>query len=334
MPKLVVHDPSWPLYAPLLGRFLPARWSVATGANDVAWLAGELPDADALLALTLPAELRPVARHLKVFQFPGAGVMQTDPEDLPAGCALVNVYEHETPIAEFVLMAILMHVTRVCAAARAFRAGRWEGNGRVGGAPHEEACGKTIGLVGYGHIGQAVAQRAVALGMKVQAIRQSPGTPLPSDAVAPGSLGGPADLPRLLATSDFVVITCPLTEATRGWIGEAELRAMPPHAMLVNVSRGEIVQEEPLYRALAARRIAAAALDVWYRYPRQAGEVLHGSRWPLHELDNVLPTPHLSAWTGPMLERRMRRVAENLERWAAGLPLERVVMTGTWRPAR
>jgi phosphoglycerate dehydrogenase-like enzyme len=98
----------------------------------------------------------------------------------------------------------------------------------------------------------------------------------------------------VLQRSDYLVIALPVTPETRGLIEERQLRAMKPSAVLVNVSRADIVEEDSLYRALAERTIAAAALDVWYRYPTQAGPT-RPSRQPFHELPNVLMTPQCRA---------------------------------------
>ena len=110
-----------------------------------------------------------------------------------------------------------------------------------------------------------------------------------------------------------------LNDQTRGLLGERELALLKPNAVLVNVARGEIVDEDALYRVLLERRIAGAALDVWYRYPKEPGPNFP-SRRPFHELPNVLMTPHVSGWTEGMLEARAKLIAENIERTARGEP--------------
>lgn len=102
------------------------------------------------------------------------------------------------------------------------------------------------------------------------------------------------------------------------------------HCLLVNIARAEVIQEEPLFRALERKQFSAA-LDVWYRYPDTPGHFLYGSDFPLQRLPNVIATPHLSGWTLSMVERRMHRIAENLDRLQRGRPLQRVVMTGIWK---
>ncbi len=329
--RLLLYDPAWPLYEPLLRRYLEARWEIRCAANDPEWLRRELPCADALLCLKLPQEFRPEAKSLKAMLFPGAGVMHHDPSELPEGCVLANVYEHEIPMAEYILMTVLLHVTGALDSSAAFRAGRWEGNGRIGGSTHGEAFGRTLGLVGYGHIGQATAIRAKAFGMRVEAVRQR-ARALPESMVPPDFLGGPEDLDAMITRADILAIVCPLNPSTHNLIGRRQLAALRDGALLVNVARAEIVEEQALFDELKSGRIRAA-LDVWYQYPSGKGDVLHGSRLPFHELPGVFMTPHFSAWTAALVERRMRRIAENLDRLARGQELERVVLRGAWKAA-
>jgi phosphoglycerate dehydrogenase-like enzyme len=328
--KLIIHDLQWAAYADVFAEALGGGWRVVADLPNLEELKRELPDADALLAVTLPAEAREAARNLKAFLFPGAGILQAEPEDYPCGCAVVNVYEHGAAVAEYVMTAILMHVTEIRRYTESFRGGSWAGSGRTGGAPHHEACGRTVGLVGFGSIGQAVAQRALAFCMRVIAV--SDGIVTPASAPRPHFSGTPADLPRILSESDFLVLACPLTPQTRGMLGPEELARMKSSAYLINVSRAEIVDERALYEALRDRRIAGAALDVWYRYPATGDELLHGSSFPFHELPNVVATPHMAGWTSSMVVRRIERMVENLRRYERGEGFERVVMTGSWKP--
>lgn len=313
--RLVVWDHAWAPYASEFETRLGDGWRVMAAGGGLDWLLREIEDATAVVAICLPPEARNRARNLKAFLFPGAGILQTEPEALPEGCQVVNVYEHETPIAEYALMMMLAHVTKLREHLRSFREGRWDGSGRVGGVPHDELHGKTLGVIGYGRIGRAVAARAGAFGMRI---------------VAYDGVEGRGALEELLRDSDFVVIAAPLTEETRGMIGQKEISLLPAGAFLINVSRAEVVEEEPLYRALESGQLGGAALDVWYRYPAP-GETGFGSALPFHELPNVYCTPHYSAWSKGMILRRIEKMCENLLRLSRGEELERVVMVGTWR---
>jgi phosphoglycerate dehydrogenase-like enzyme len=311
--RLLVWDGAWAPYADLFSELLP-QWEVASNSGDVEWLRANVGGADALLATTLPAEILPHARSVRVVLYPGAGVHDTNPRSYPAGCQVVNVYEHEGAIAEYVIMTMLLHETGLLSALDNFRAGDWSGSGRLGGPPHGELHGRTVGFFGNGHIARAVVQRAEVFGMRTVAASRNSGVPLE------------AMLPQL----DYLVIAAPLTEQSRGRIGRAELTLLPRHAYLINVARAEIVCERALYDALESRSIAGAALDVWYTYPKP-GERGYGSSLPFHELPNAICTPHYSAWTLPMIRRRIAAMAANLRRLDAGQPLERVVLKGEWR---
>ncbi|MGH9369372.1 MAG: NAD(P)-dependent oxidoreductase, partial [Thermoanaerobaculia bacterium] len=170
--------------------------------------------------------------------------------------------------------------------------------------------------LGYGRIGQAVARRARAFDMGVWAIRRDVTR---SDTQGLAFLGGPDALDEVLRRADYLVITLSLTAATRGLLGERELRLMKPTAVLINVARAEIVDEEALYRALVQKTIAGAALDVWYRYQTGAGPTFP-ARHAFHELPNVLMTPHVSGWSEGMLEARAKLIAKNIDRVARGEP--------------
>jgi phosphoglycerate dehydrogenase-like enzyme len=132
-------------------------------------------------------------------------------------------------------------------------------------------------------------------------------------------------LGRLLTESDFVVVTLPLTATTLGLLDAAAFERMKRTAVVINVSRGPVIDEQALFQALKARRIAGAVIDVWYRYPPQSGPEGPPASLPFHELPNILMTPHASAWTDGLLPRRSRAIAENLNRLARGLPLMNVV---------
>jgi len=286
---------------------------------DEAGIMGKLATVDVLVSLAFTREMGAAAGPLKLVQVPGAGLDRIDRTALPAGAWLANAYGHETGIAEYVLGAMLALTRDFARLDAALRRGVWESQWAVGvapPAPWPELAGRTVGIVGYGRIGQAVARRARAFDMQVLAIRRDVVRSAADDL---DLLGGPELLDEVLRRADYLVLTLPLTDATRGLIGAAPLGAMKPTAMLVNVSRAEIIDESALYHALAEGRIAAAALDVWYRYPTEAAPMLP-ARQPFHELPNVLLTPHVSGWTAGMLEARARLIAENIARTARGEP--------------
>jgi phosphoglycerate dehydrogenase-like enzyme len=137
-----------------------------------------------------------------------------------------------------------------------------------------------------------------------------------------------AALAEAAAEADFLLVTLPLDAQTRGVIDARVLGAMKPTGVILNVGRGPTIDEEALYLALRDRRIGGAIIDTWYDYPPQAGAAtaVHApSRFPFRELDNILMSPHASAWTEALAARRCAVIADNLDRLARGEPLRNVV---------
>jgi phosphoglycerate dehydrogenase-like enzyme len=278
-----------------------------------------LTDVDVLVSLAFTREMGRAARRLKLVQVPGAGLDRIDRAAVPEGTWLANVYGHENGIAEYVLGAMLALTRGFARIDAALRRGTWESQWAVGTpapSPWPELAGRTVGIIGYGRIGARVARLARAFDMEVCAIRRDVARSA-GDGLA--LLGGLEILDEVLRRADHLVITVPATPATRGLIGEAQLRAMKRTAVLVNVSRADVVDADALHRALADGTIAAAALDVWYRYPTAAGPTLPAPQ-PFHELPNVLMTPHVSGWTTGMLQARASLIADNVGRIARGEP--------------
>lgn len=272
---------------------------------------------DVLVTLAFTAAMGKAAGpRLKLVQLPAAGLDRIDRAALPAGTLLANAYGHETGIAEYVIGAMLVLSRNIIRLDADLRSGIWPGPwvpGKPRLPPAAELAGKTLGILGYGHIGQAVARRARAFDMEVLAIRRD--LSAAHDDLA--ELGGPDRLDEVLRRADYLTITLSLNEATRSLIGARELALMKRSAYLINVARAEIVDGAALYDALAAGRLAGAALDVWYRYPQDDRPTLPAYQ-PFHELPNVLMTPHMSGGTQGTIRSRAALVASNIERIARG----------------
>ncbi len=256
----------------------------------------------------------------RLVHVPGAGWEQIAREALPSGTAVCNVYGHEVPIAEFTLHALLEHYLQLWKYPPLLHAQAWA-QSYAARPPHDEACGKTVAILGFGRIGQEIARRARACGMQVIAITRSgrPGDPaLAQEYVAVSQLD------NVLPRAQALVVCCPLDEGTRGLISARQLALLPGQALLVNVARAEVVDEQALYEALSQGVLGRAVLDVWYQYP-QPGRSVEPSRWPLHALDNVRATPHISAITPALLERRYAFMARNIERLRQGQALENLI---------
>ena len=167
-----------------------------------------------------------------------------------------------------------------------------------------------------------MAERATGLKCRVLAANRSPvANPAPAEAVF--SL---ADLDRMLPLCDTVLIACALAPETTGLIDARRLALMKPGALLINVARAAIVDEDALYAALKDGHLGGAALDVWWQYPTEAEPERRPSRRPFHELPNVLMTPHSSSSSDATADRRWSVVAANLDRFARGEELENIVL--------
>ena len=274
---------------------------------------------------------------LKLVLQPWVGTDWLDPGFLPEGLMVCNAGGHAASMAEHVMATLLEHALELRRQHADMLAGRWHRAGRnaASEARHGHLNGKTLGLVGFGEIAQAVVQRAQAFNMTCAAIARSPrdATPAGLDWIGTGD-----DLPRLLGESDYVVLTCDLNSETEGMIDAAAFGHMKPSAYLVNVARGEVIAENALFEALRDRRIAGAALDTWYRYPvniddaepdPDRGGPFQGSRFDFNALDNVLLTPHSSAHTFDADEGRYISIGQSLREYADGQIPKRHVATGT-----
>jgi phosphoglycerate dehydrogenase-like enzyme len=264
------------------------------------------------------ASAMPVSPALKLYQVPGAGYDGIDLAALPAGAALCNCFGHENAIAEYVMAALLARHVPLADADQRLRAGDWK---YWAGGPtglRTELGMTSLGIVGFGHIGQTLAHRAKAFGMSVSVANRSPVSA--SDVV--DRTYALTELPGLMGSVDAVVNALPLTEETRGLIGAAELAAMRPDAAILNVGRGGVIDEAALYDALKAERIGGAIIDTWYVYPNTENANPLPAHLPFHELGNVTMTPHMSGWTHGTIRRRRATIADNLNRCASGKDLK------------
>ncbi len=212
-------------------------------------------------------------------------------------------------LGEFVLGAILYFAKDFRRMVRNQMAERWEPFDVQG------IDGQTVGIVGYGDIGRAVASRVKPLGMRVLATKRH----LPA---LPDSLVEhfykPEERREMIVASDYVVATAPLTAETRHMIGEAEFAVMKASAVVINVGRGPVIDEAALVGALTAKRIKGAALDVFEHEPLPAGH-------PLYKLENVLLSPHCADHTVDWQDQAMRFFLEQYQSFQSGEPLRNVV---------
>ena len=180
----------------------------------------------------------------------------------------------------------------------------------------EQVRGQTLGIVGYGDIGRAIAERAKGLGMKILALRRRP--ELSRDDPFADELVPAENKLELMKRSDYLAVSAPLTKETRAMIGEAEFKAMKHTAVVINVGRGPVIDERALIEALKARRIRGAALDVFDAEPLPAGH-------PFFALDNLLLSPHCADHTPGWIAEAMEIFLDNFNRFQNGVALRNVV---------
>jgi phosphoglycerate dehydrogenase-like enzyme len=254
---------------------------------------------------------------LRVLLIPYAGLPPETRELLREhpSIAVHNLHHNAAPTTEMALALLLAAAKRVVPFDRALRAGTWAGRGRRSPAVLLE--GRTALLVGFGAIGRRLAPVLRALGLEVVATRARTEEleRIEGTTVHPASM-----LRELLPGAEVVVVCAPLTDGTRGLLGREELARLPRGAVLVNVARGPVVDEDALYEALVDDRVGAAGLDVWWRYPGREGnpKATPPSGRPFHELENVVLSPHRSGSVLETEELRMRDLARSLNALARG----------------
>ena len=289
------------------------------GVAQAVWLPGlgdaeraaALREADAVLARTT-RELHPdeiaLLRGTKLLQFVTAGIDHIPLAALPEGVPVAaNGGAYAEPMAEHAMAMALTAAKRLFIEHAALAAGEFNQFAR-----NRMLAGGVCGILGFGGIGVAVARLARAIGMRVHAINRRGRSDEPTDWI-----GTPDRLDALLAASDLLVICAPLTQATAGLLGAAQLARMQPDAILVNVARGELIDEAALFAHLQAHPQFTACIDAWWVEP-----VRHGTfrmDHPFLSLPNVIGSPHNSAAAiASSGVTGLRRALANVKRALAG----------------
>jgi phosphoglycerate dehydrogenase-like enzyme len=276
--------------------------------------------ADVIIGTRFDASL-PRPERLRLFHVPAAGYDAIDFAAMPSGAVVCNCFGHETAIAEYVMAALLDRCVPLTDADRQLRRGDWKYWAGSPDRAHPEFAGSTLGLLGFGHIGKAVAKRAKAFDVHIHVANRSP--------VAPSDLVDRyyplSELQAFYGDVDAIVVSVPLAPDTRGMVSQEAFAAMRPHAVIINVARGPVVDEQALYDALRAKLIGGAVIDTWYKYPTAAQPVTPPGSLPFADLSNIVMTPHMSGWTNGTIARRKAVMADNIRRRIRGEPCENVL---------
>jgi phosphoglycerate dehydrogenase-like enzyme len=285
--------------------------------EDEAELPAALAAADAFVGWTFPAALFGHAKRLRWVHSANAGVeANLFPEMVASDVILTNgAGLHSVSIPEHVLGLMIALARNFHEAARLQARAAWERFPVIAfGGGIKELDGSNLAIFGAGAIGAALARLGSALGMKVRILRRRPGRPVEgAEAVV-----GPERKLELLSWADFVVLATPLTRETENLIDQGALRAMKSSAYLINIARGECIDDEALLEALRAGAIAGAGLDTFRDEPLPPSS-------PYWALPSVIVTPHISGYTPRYFERTLELFRDNLRRFARGEPLRNVV---------
>jgi D-2-hydroxyacid dehydrogenase (NADP+) len=274
-------------------------------------------DAHVAFALALSREAVARAEQLRWVHCSGHAVGHFPLAELTARSIIVTNSRgvQSVPIAEHVMACLLALARQLPKTLSDQQQRAWRPNALTGQASPWLLAGRTLGIIGTGTIGEAIATRATAFGMRVIGIRRNPSRGVPSgfDEVL-----GPAEGNRLLAVADVVVIAAPFTAETHRLVDAAAIQTMKPGAIVINVARGQLIDEPELARALASGRLGGAALDVFTTEPLPVDS-------PFWSMPNVIVTPHNSGFRGGHFDAVIDLFSENLIRYERGVDLLNVV---------
>jgi phosphoglycerate dehydrogenase-like enzyme len=277
----------------------------------------EIVDAEIVIAWSIRPEQIAAAKQLQWVHSPAAAVHQLMfPELVNSDIILTNAREvHGPVVAEHVIALIFALAKKIPDSVRLQQRYVWGQQILWDELPRiREVVGATVGIVGLGSIGRAVAKSAKALGMRVIAVREHP----EKGSESADAVFGPAQIDELFRQADYVVLAAPVTETTKAIANAERLALMKTGACLINVGRGALVDEPALARALREKRIGGAALDVFPKEPLPVDS-------PLWDVPNLLITPHTAALTEKLWERHYSLFSENLQRYLSGSPLLAIV---------
>jgi len=311
--KLLITDNLSPSQLEKVRSIAREHLIVATQEREIAL--AEAVDADMALVGAFAREVLEAAKQLKWVHIPWAGVDNLL-DAIRKTPAIVTCAKgvFDAPMADHVFAMLLALTRRLDAFWRYQVAGIWRRE--VVGPPITDLMGKTMGIVGLGSVGREVARRASAFGMRVLAVKRQPAAL--SEEPVDGLFLGYEGLRLMLPECDVLVITAALTPQTRALIGRNELASLKRGALLVNVARGAIVDEQALVEALESGHLAGAGLDVFEEEPLPPES-------PLWHLPNVILTPHVGGLSDRTRTRNFERFLENLRRFLSNEPLIGVV---------
>jgi phosphoglycerate dehydrogenase-like enzyme len=285
------------------------------------------PDADIVISGRVSGEYIRAAPNLKMIQAPGAGVNSVDLDAArERGDIIVcNTHVNAIEVAEYAIMLLLAAAKQIIVSDRTLRHGDWLhafGGPQLNVELHEKTCL----LVGLGNIGFEIAKRLKGFNMRILAATRS-GTV--RDASFVDSVTSIDNADSFIQEADFIILSLPLTKDSLGLVDEKFISMMKPTSILVNISRGRIIDESALYDALKQKHILGAALDVWWDYPKVFADTSErggpSDNYPFNELDNIVISPHRAAYSESVLKNAIPTAGENVLRFIRGEPVENLI---------
>jgi phosphoglycerate dehydrogenase-like enzyme len=285
----------------------------------------EDPDEVHILIDGRPTRERMVAfSALEAVIIPFAGIPETTREllvEFPQ-IRVHNLHHNATATAEYAIALLLAAAKFLLPIDRRFRNHDW--TPRYQPNPSSLLEGKRVLILGYGEIGRRVARICSGFGPEICAVRRSIEEPEMDGDV---ELYPVRSLHSLLQQANILMVCLPLTPETHGMIGVKELNVLPEDSIVVNVARGDIIEEKALFEALSSKRLASAGLDVWYQYPQREEDRSNTppSKYPFHQLENVVMSPHRAGMWNESERVRMEHLARLLNCAARNEPMDHLV---------
>jgi len=281
--------------------------------TDVNEAEANIPEADVIVGGKVPRAVLERAEKLSLIIVPFTGVNHL-PFDLlqERGVRVANSHGNAFYVAERTVAMILAYYGRIIEYHNDLREGRWHGFwvGKGLEDTWDSVDGKTAAILGTGEIGKYIAQLLKAFRVETIGYKRTPVEAAPEnfDRMM-------YSVDEAIEASDMVVVALPATDATRGLIGSEQLQHMQ-EKLLVNIGRGSIIDESALYEALRRGSVGGAALDCWYTYPKD-NDMGFPSQYPIHEMNNLVMSPHVGGFTAQAAKKGIEQACENLRRFIA-----------------
>ncbi len=274
-------------------------------------------DAEIIASVFVPGEFIQKSTNLRMIQTFGAGIDRVDLDAVrERGDIIVcNNHVNSAEVAEFAISLLFAVAKNLIPSDRELRSGNWVH--RWGGpVPNLEIRGKNVLIIGLGHIGADIAKRLKSFDVKITAATRS-GTSSNDSLV--DQVVSIDEIKSHVEDSDYVILSLPLTDESVCLVNREFLSWMKPTSVLVNISRGQIIDELALYEALKEKRIHGAGIDVWWRYPTKwRGTAIPPADVPFHELDNIVISPHRAAYSENIERELFLFAARNILRFIRG----------------